>query len=395
MHLDQVPNLKEIGSKNEYLKNFVTNINKNSFSLDKKNNLLQINKGTSITKVIEILMLHSTYIQDQLTDFTKQSKTNTSAPLNWFKITPRIKLGKWDEKIGRFAYHITYIISTFVVHNVNFQKAPQGTPGADGFHKEYNYMFTGQNNELLNFDIKYNTAYYRQTSIQKGDDAVEDGVNAGINSGTIHNAAGAENVSVGVDTTNTGGKALTARDLARKVLQEGPEMVNLNAEIIGDPAYIMQSDIFYQDHLMPSNKETLKPFLSDGSINYDYGNLLINIKFKFPTDYGDNGIMDLAANTKYRQSDEFSGVYSVTHVTHNFSGGSFVQNLRGVRLLPPDQNVSKTINRVTHNTSEVKKASNVAVTSTGEQYFDADDAGTQFRSQDQTTTRLLSDQGSF
>lgn len=329
--IDQLPNTK---NEDDYLSNYVSNINKKVQALYKNKNAFKLNRGTSIVKAIESLMLQCEYTQSQLNKQIKKSGDNDEA-LHWFKITPNVKLLDWDDKIGRFALDIKYIVSKYLVFNINFNKAPRGKPGGDGVHKKYDYMFTGSNNDVLNFDIKYNIAYFRQSSIQTGDDAQPHendtpGTDDGYNS-TNNATTGAEQTAL-LSQSDTGGGGQTARDLAKTVLTEGPEMVGLNLEIIGDPAYIMQSDIFYQDHLLPENNVPLTPFLPDKSINYDYSNPIISINFRYPTDYEDNGLMNLTSKKDYRASDDFSGVYRVTHVDHTFTGGQFQQRLRGVRM---------------------------------------------------------------
>ena len=341
VQIDQIKNYKEFQG-NEFLKSYAAAINPLKNRIDINKNSIRVNQKTSIVKVIEILMLHSDYIQDQLFD-GKSLRRNV--PLKWFKVTPKIKILGWDEKKGRFAYHITYFVSPYQIFNINFKKAPRGGARGTGYHREYNYIFTGKNDNVLDFDIKYNLAYYRQTTVGKGDersDEPKDGGNGDEGNGSSDLSTptvpspGAVAVSGGLSQKGQDGKALTARDLARTVLTEGPEMMGLKLEILGDPGYIMQSEIFRQKHLVPTNKLSMDSVHSeDNTINYDFGDILIKMNFKFPVDYGDDGLMDLgnSSNTEYRTSDQFSGTYRVTHLDNTFSGGQFTQTLRGVRLL--------------------------------------------------------------
>jgi len=338
LQLENIPNTSTY-ENNAFLQHFVSSISPSSYKLVDKTTL-RLNAGTSIIKVIEVIMLHSSYIQDQL----KSTDNDKNKPLKWFKITPRVLLGEWDSKIGRFAYKIRYTISPYMVFNINYPKAPRGNPKGNGYHKQYDYIYTGQNTDVLDFDIKYNIAYYRQSTLGIGDEAQEaddpENESGDVNT-PVHYSAKPKAVSSGLPDKGQGSLALSARDLAKTVLTEGPEMIGLKLNIIGDPAFIMQSEIYSQDHIDPLNNLPMTAFLDDGTINYDYGDLLINMNFKFPSDYGSDGLMQLAENSsnKYRSSDQFSGIYRVTHVDHTFTGGQFNQTLRGVRLLKTKEKV--------------------------------------------------------
>ena len=71
----------------------------------------------------------------------------------------------------------------------------------------------------------------------------------------------------------------------------------------------------------------------DGSINYQNGEVFVNLIFRTPIDYNDNGTMDFVAPQSKDSEvvDGFSGVYKVIKVTHSCNGNMFTQNLRLLR----------------------------------------------------------------
>ena len=74
-----------------------------------------------------------------------------------------------------------------------------------------------------------------------------------------------------------------------------------------------------------------KPFLPDGTINYDLTPPYIQVNLKTPTDYDElTGFADPNQKHKY-SSSQFSGVYQLLKTNSTFSGGVFTQTLSGFR----------------------------------------------------------------
>jgi hypothetical protein len=57
-----------------------------------------------------------------------------------------------------YAKNITYSVQPYSIYNVKSDVAPQGK--IKNFVKEYNYIYTGQNVDVLDFEINFNTLYY-------------------------------------------------------------------------------------------------------------------------------------------------------------------------------------------------------------------------------------------
>ncbi len=101
------------------------------------------------------------------------------------------------------------------------------------------------------------------------------------------------------------------------------DMVNLNMTIMGDPYYIPSSG-------MGSLVVSAKGFneLTDGSMNYQNGEVEIIINFRTPVDLDpETGLY------KFEQGiDIWSGLYQVTEVESRFNGNKFTQVVKGYRL---------------------------------------------------------------
>jgi len=113
-------------------------------------------------------------------------------------------------------------------------------------------------------------------------------------------------------------------------MHSGVDLVNIELDILGDPAYFPSADTLYQPQ---GNKGKVynNPFMPDGTINYDLTPPYIQINLKTPTDYDPvTGLMDLTKDEKY-SSSQFNGVYRVLRVKSTFQGGVFTQVLSAFR----------------------------------------------------------------
>jgi hypothetical protein len=133
--------------------------------VDADSRINSIHAGTSIIKYLDLAIRSSSFILDQFEEvrdnkagkLRKQRKRNV--PLNWFKISPRITVGPYDKKRNDYSYHITYVISEYEVQTLGTQSALYTGVDCFNVHKEYNFWFTGQNTEVLNFTQDYNAMY--------------------------------------------------------------------------------------------------------------------------------------------------------------------------------------------------------------------------------------------
>ena len=104
------------------------------------------------------------------------------------------------------------------------------------------------------------------------------------------------------------------------------DLVMLDLEIWGDPYYIGDSGMGnYSAAPGPSFNIT-----SDGSMDYQNGEVDIEINFRTPLDYGAGNWMDFPS-VGTSPVGAFSGVYNVITCTNSFSGGTFTQQLKLIR----------------------------------------------------------------
>jgi len=127
---------------------------------------------------------------------------------------------------------------------------------------------------------------------------------------------------------------LHAKDLFSSVMSDGVDMVNLDMQIVGDPAWIPTSDAYWQDKVR-KGEQYAQAFMPDGTINYNLSPPFIQVNLKTPIDYDDTTGLQ---NPNQAINSSFSGVYRITQVDSTFSGGAFQQRLTGLRA--PMQSVA-------------------------------------------------------
>ena len=331
---------------------------------------INIPAGMPIDKMIDWAVRNSKYIGDQIIDPDIKGRIQNGAsplsqinqPLKWFKIVPRIKIKDFDSRSNRYSFEITYFVKTFTLA-AKHPFAPRGkTPG---FVKQYNYIFTGKNTDVLDLSIDFNTLFLVELSANRAKNKVtETGVPAndpGVNpndtasQGTNLNIQQLPNtqlaplsvgyVSENVGTTSRPGgftqNSVSAGDLQRSIMTGAKgDMVSVNLRIIGDPHFIKQDDIFFSQSL-ESSRSLLTP---NNSIFTDGGELYVFLNFESPVDYNEElGIADVK-NSRFRYS-EFSGVYKVITVENNFYKGKFEQTLNLAKLFYDQEGFATPSNR--------------------------------------------------
>ena len=322
-------------------------------TLDKEPNLFKINAGTDISKLINLIILHSDYMDKNILE-TPTECINSGDPVKWFKIVPVIKTatgpGKgFDEKDGRYKYHITFTVQKSNIYYSDFPWAKKSKPTGNGIHKIYNYIFSGQNTEVLDFDLKFKTAFLQVMTAGSGSPFANKRANSPFSPVTKEIPASAEGNTI----NSTDSLVRTrAKDLFSSVMTDGVDLVDLNMQIIGDPAYLPTSDAFYYDKARAGQTYTTA-FMPDGTINYNLTAPFVQINLRTPVDYND--VTGLANPSPSLGNSSFSGVYRITSVDSTFSGGVFQQRLSGLRApLQPEEDKRKQDRGCTPNKERVE-----------------------------------------
>ena len=238
----------------------------------------------------------------------------------WYKITQKSKAIGWDDIRKDYAYEITYKVNRF---QINTPKSPYFPPSSfRGSHKIYNYLFTGQNTEVLNLEFEANTNFITPIG-NSGLVAPVDG------DGRFANK---QSFVTGPETSTHGGagnSTLPAAQLAGRLYADS-DVLKCEIEIVGDPDWITQSEVFY-------NKDNLNAFEADGSLNVNSSEVLFEVRFNRANDY------DLATGLtpSYKNNTSQGAISSDTNIaeerlvfaayqiTNFFKEGKFTQRIEG------------------------------------------------------------------
>jgi hypothetical protein len=324
--------------------------------------ILPISYATPIDNVIAMIIRNSEYVRSQLAipdgevnQATYQAKleANKDKPLNWFKIIPQIKLLNYDESTNTFAKLITYSILPYEVSNVRMIEAPQGKADRKYAVKYYNYIYTGENDDIIELDLEFNAAYYTAKTAYKTTEMSLSGVDSYYDTGSSCEVVDPNNTRQRTLTPKTfhyrlpdqrqvatgGAKSaadITAADLAASLASQSvADMIRVRMKIIGDPEYIKQDDIFYSvvsDNAGWVARES-RVVTENGSLITDTKEVLVDLTFRTPADMDDE-----TGEIKYDDrfnSDGYTGLYHVIAVDSTFEAGKFIQTLDMVRY--PDQ----------------------------------------------------------
>jgi hypothetical protein len=336
-----------------------SNLGNPSSSFSAQARTFSINAGTSVDKVVDYAIRNSDYIQNQIAipdgvdplTYAQQKAQNADQPLNWYKIVPTVKVGPYDPVRKIYSRNITYNVRPYTIYNVKSDVAPQGK--ATQYVKSYNYIYTGKNDDVLDFDISFNTLYYTAqtayrsalSNIYKSPNSNSQSKNSNNQNTSSYQGADQNSNSVmpmvvkpqvyNAKARATGG-GVTAKSVAVADLEDSlmtmsaADMLNVQLKILGDPQFLKQDDCFYSPEALnntPSGDPRLTP---NGSLRTDYGEIYVLLTFRTPVDIDENtGFMNFGP--KYRTS-VFSGLYRVLTVNSEFQNGQFLQTLNLIRL---------------------------------------------------------------
>jgi hypothetical protein len=324
---------------------------------DKNTKNFQVVAGTQITQLIDLAIRSSSYITSQQ-KFIFDEKTqqlipqNNVATVQWYRIRTQATPLGYDEKRRRIAYKISYVISRYQINDPRSPYFP--TSKFRGTHKLYNYWFSGQNTEVLDFDIDVNAQYYQTM----GNDGIAP---APITTNNTTGAAGTptDYTTQGPQGPNTippgappnyivkwaaqtrpnessqpgpGQGTMPAATLAER-LYSYLDIAKSELTILGDPDWLQQAEIFYTRDII------LDPFMPDGSVNTAASEILYELRWNPATDFDmQAGVMPVNQNNWYQTTPSVTGntntpsqsdIWAAAQVTSRFYQGKFTQKLIG------------------------------------------------------------------
>jgi hypothetical protein len=268
---------------------------------------------------------------------------------NWWRIeTEYYELSKSaNETTGQCPKLFVYRVVPYLYHHTAMPVTGSASTSYSGLLKQcikvYNYIFTGKNQDILKFNLDFDSKFMVAITSDMGnvvgpakDTRGKPAVNKGGGSGPAKpTGKGGFNFSSTYTATRTrydrqgrGGDETPEIRSVRMMydaLTYGSDLQNLEMEIVGDPYYLTSNGV---GNYRAAPDKNLMNILSDGSINYQNGEVDIAVIFKTPLDI--NSATGLYTMTG-KAVGEFSGLYKLKTVTHRFKDGQFTQTISGSR----------------------------------------------------------------
>lgn len=306
------------------------------------------------------------------------SKENP-VPLAWFAVNLEIVKAEWDPKIKDWAYEQNFVISVYDIPSVATPYAPD-LKRYYGAFKRYDYYFTGQNSEVLDYSLQFDNLYFNTVlGIESKDFKVigttdnpgaeregqqtAQGGGSGSSTGNTQTTSnstgqksdppppGSKDTSAG--TATAGGTSVTP-GLKSNSDRTGSLAVGLEAQnsivtslhdvsafaegkikIIGDPDWLVMEGA-------STKTEYSKFYGSNGyTVNPSGGQVFIEVAFKEAMDYKNRtGTMELNESILFMNYPDYvkemakgAVVWRVKDVDSVFSSGKFEQTLSLVGAL--------------------------------------------------------------
>lgn len=369
-------------------------VNRGIMQIDEAARSFHFTQKQKLTDIITQVILSSTWAKE-----ATQKATKADGMIDWFKIDTQIEFLDYDDTIGDFAKKYIYRVVPFKVHSSVFGNPNAIPPGYDilekNIVKKYEYIYSGQNTEILSFDIDINYLFYsganpqsesktknEQNKDNKGpvaDNEKTVETEKGNNSTAQAANLGKSKVKKNPDLFNVLRGGSGDVDVEQKIAQSfqdafinvtSADLVKINFEIMGDTYYLIDSGL---SNYFAAESGSSNLLTEDGTMNYEGQDVYIYITFRTPA--------DINQRTGGFEFDDgvspFSGIYRVIKVISKFEGGTFKQELQCIRMqAQPTDFDGKKLQSSTQGNSTVKVTGEAKdKTNVSEEIYVADPGG--------------------
>lgn len=347
-----------------------------SVKYNPKESVIQFAEGMAISDAIASVIRDSEYIRNILKNIgAVPGIPDQYGMLDYFLIKIEVtNLDVIDDTSKKPFQNYAYIITPYKIHISRIPNYGHDLIKEENLKKislrEYNYIYTGQNVDVLNFKLNFNTLFFEAVPASMGNKDIVGSKTAaapnnsaevkivdsnsdardlrlqqtdyGANDDARDRRLKTQVPNSAVKTVTTplqsysGGNAsqplddpysVLARNMHDAVINSKASMLTGEIEILGDPMFLVTGGA---GNYNPKPRPNSRGKTLNGEVNHNYGEVLITINFRNPIDinsFEDGGMMQFDATRV-----PFSGVYRVIKVAHTFKDGVFKQKLDILRL---------------------------------------------------------------
>ena len=312
---------------------------------------LQFKQGSDIITCINQVILQSDYARQAL---KKEQITDEGMLPQWRVDTELYQIPSEANyaKTGTKPRLVVYRVVPYLVHAGKFMPPNTPAPGLDNLKKqaikEYNYIYTGKNLDILDFDITINNIFYTKfsaTNNNKSQDIKQQANNSNVDGANVETpplegqknksgSVGTKTLPVGTITSSDrqggGGEETVETRVARQFFEavtESADVTELDMKIMGDPYYLGDSGL---GNYSSANTTGLMNMTDTGSIDYQTSECHIIVNFRTPIDINQSTGMYDFGDSKILMN--YSGLFKVQHIDTTLAGGKFLQSLHLIRI---------------------------------------------------------------
>jgi len=366
-------------------------------TMDFTKQTFKISRGTPIVNIIEGIMAHSDYFINLqgVGSATTNSTSNQTTIFNIFKTQVKTQYttasggttasgsaAVFDTYRNCYPQAVTYYIHQYPTWDGKDPNMPLFMDPTDFKVKQYDYLYTGHNVDVIDFKLAFNTTFYTAVMAYNtlisavtptkstSTDFIEQNINIpllgiGTIGGLIPAVAAAQSSNLtplryrilnNVPSWSTGYNketrpaAITAAQVINSTYTDSKgDMITLELRIVGDPTLIKQDDWYYGPDPTAKGDYNSWNSMSQSDFANKYGH--------YRTDTGEvyvqvnvNTIYDIDAdvpganqgfmfpNPSLAQASLFSGLYKIATIKNEFSNGKLEQVLNLYRNMNQDIN---------------------------------------------------------
>ncbi len=329
-------------------------IKRDNMTIDPKIRAFQFGQGQSLTAMINQIILSSDYAKKAIDPVN----LTPEGYIKWFKLDVQIELLKYDPIVGDYAKKITYRVVPYFIHQSIFSNPSAAPVGYAELMKtvvkEYQYIYTGQNVDVLKFDININNLFYTGANPKPENESAktsnQDQKLAEVKNSTTKTGQGQAPESQGAQMGRSrpkrdprlltgykggSGDKSTEQNVAENFQQafisgNSADLISVDLEILGDPYWLVDSGM--GNYFARSSSPTAQ-ITNDGTMNYEGGNVYVYLTFRTPADINETtGLYDFSVNGK---ESPFGGIYRINLVENYFQDGFWKQKLKCLRMPGP------------------------------------------------------------
>jgi len=311
--------------------------------------VVQFAENMNVHEAISSVIRDSEYTRNILKDVKKS--IDQFGMINYFMVKVEVtNLDVINETTKKPFQNFEYVVTPYKVHYTRIPTYGQEQIDDRNLKslslRQYNYIYTGKNIDIINFKLNFNTLFFEAVPAAMGNnDTPAAKTGAAPTNGVVvrQNATPTETVQkqeVPTPPTKveaspvqaTGGNAgqllndpyaILAKKMHSAIIDSKASMITGEIELLGDPFYLATGGVGNYVSTPDSRGKT-----KDGEADHIFSEVLITINFRNPIDINpDTGMMIFDP-----ELIPFSGVYKVNKAASSFKDGTFKQRLEILRI---------------------------------------------------------------